>query len=81
MRVVAKPFTSLVVFPVVGRETVSPRIHRNKLMFHWITKHHEIVVGFIRKRYGKCEKCGRSIPEGETMCDQCFAKDKEVSAK
>ncbi len=50
-------------------------------MFHWITKHHEIVVGFITKRYGKCEKCGKSIPEGETMCDQCFARDKEVSAK
>jgi len=57
------------------------RIHRNKLMFHWITKHHEIVVGFKQARYGTCSKCGKSITEGDSLCDACFAKDKDVSKK
>jgi hypothetical protein len=57
------------------------RIHRNKLMFHWITKHHEIVVGFKQVRYGTCRKCGKSISEGDSLCDACFFKDKEVSKK
>lgn len=50
-------------------------------MFHWITKNHEIVVGFITRRHGVCEKCGKRIPAGDTLCDQCFALDKEVSTK
>jgi len=57
------------------------RIHRNKLMFHWITKHHEIVVGFKQARYGTCRKCGKTIFEGDSLCDACFAKDKEISEK
>jgi hypothetical protein len=57
------------------------RIHRDKLMFHWITKHHEIVVGFRKVRYGTCRTCGKSIPEGESLCDVCFAKGKAVSKK
>jgi len=50
-------------------------------MFHWITKHHEIVVGFKQVRYGTCSKCGKSISEGDSLCDACFFKDKEVSKK
>ena len=57
------------------------RIHRDKLMFHWISKHHEIVVGFKRVRYGTCRSCGKSIREGDSLCDECFAKSKEVSTK
>jgi len=57
------------------------RIHRDKLMFHWITKHHEIVVGFKKARYSTCRKCGKCIPEGDSLCDVCFAKDKAVSKK
>jgi hypothetical protein len=57
------------------------RIHRDKLMFHWFTKHHEIVAGFKRVRYGSCRQCGKSIPEGESLCDACFARDKDVSKK
>jgi len=50
-------------------------------MFHWITKHHEIVVGFKQARYGTCRKCGKTIFEGDSLCDTCFAKDKEISEK
>jgi predicted amidophosphoribosyltransferase len=57
------------------------RIHRDKLMFQWFTKHHEIVVGFKRVRYGTCSQCGKSIPEGDSLCDVCFAQQKAVSKK
>jgi ribosomal protein L40E len=57
------------------------QIHRDKLMFHWITEHHEIVMGFKRLRYSICSKCGKRIPEGNSMCDLCFAKDKDMSKK
>ncbi len=57
------------------------RIHRDKLMFHWITKHHEIVVGFKQVRYGNCRLCGKNIPEEESLCDLCFSKSKDVSKK
>jgi NMD protein affecting ribosome stability and mRNA decay len=50
-------------------------------MFQWITKNHEIVVGFKRVRYGICSKCGKNIPEGNTVCDACFAQEKTVSKK
>lgn len=57
------------------------RIHRDRLMFTWITEHHEIVVGFKTVRHGTCRQCGKSIPEGNTLCDACFAKDKDISKK
>jgi predicted amidophosphoribosyltransferase len=57
------------------------RIHRDKLMFQWITKNHEIVIGFKRVRYGTCSKCGKDIPLGNTLCDACFAKFKDYSKK
>jgi len=50
-------------------------------MFHWITKHHEIVVGFKQVKYGTCRVCGKNIPEEESLCDQCFSKSKDVSKK
>lgn len=57
------------------------RIHRDKLMFHWITSHHEIVVGFKRVLYGTCTKCGKSIRAGDSLCDKCFRENKQVSKK
>lgn len=57
------------------------RIHRDRLMFHWITKNHEIVIGLKRARYGTCRNCGKSISEGESLCDTCFAQEKSLSKK
>jgi predicted amidophosphoribosyltransferase len=57
------------------------RIHRDKLIFRWFTKNHEIVAGFKRVRHGTCSKCGKSIPWGTTLCDKCFEKDKSISKK
>lgn len=57
------------------------RIHRDNLMFHWFTKHHEIVMGFRHAHRGTCSTCGKAIPEGNTVCDRCFGRDKEVSGK
>ena len=56
-------------------------IHREGLMFNWITKDHAIVVGFKRVYRGKCSVCGRQIPTGNTICDECFQKDKKISKK
>lgn len=68
-------------FGVSGVCGMKQRIHRDKLMFHWISKHHEIVVGFKKVNYGSCRSCGKSIPSGESLCDLCFAQDKTVSKK
>ena len=57
------------------------KIHRNKLMFNWITKNHKIVVGFERVRHSKCSKCGRTISAGNNLCDDCFKEEKKVSKK
>jgi len=57
------------------------QIHRERLMFKWITKDHEIVVGFKKVGHGKCSVCGRRIPTGNTICDECFKKQKEFSKK
>ena len=57
------------------------RVHRDKLMFRWITKNHEIVAGFKHVKHGKCSVCGKRIPWGNTLCDDCFEKDKDVSKK
>ena len=56
-------------------------IHREGLMFNWITKNHEIIVGFKHVLRGKCSVCGKRIPFGNTICDECFKKDKEISKK
>jgi hypothetical protein len=56
-------------------------IHREGLMFQWITKDHKIVVGFKGVNRGKCSQCGKRIPSGNTICDECFNKDKEISEK
>jgi len=56
-------------------------IHRDKLLFRWITKDHEIVVGFKRVGHGKCAGCGKTIPIGNTLCDDCFRKGKDISRK
>jgi NMD protein affecting ribosome stability and mRNA decay len=50
-------------------------------MFNWITKDHTIVVGFKRVLRGKCSECGKRIPSGNTICDECFKKDKKISKK
>ena len=57
------------------------QIHREGLMFNWITKEHEIVVGFRQIFRGKCSACGKRIPSGNTICDECFKKDKKISKK
>ena len=56
-------------------------IHREGLMFQWITKDHKIVVGFKSVNRGKCSVCGRRIPSGNTICDECFNKEKDISKK
>lgn len=57
------------------------QVHREKLMFKWITKHHNIVVGFKRVGHSKCSVCGKRIPAGNTICDSCFKKEKNISKK
>jgi uncharacterized OB-fold protein len=64
----------------VGKNSMA-RIHRDKLLFRWITRNHEIVVGFKRVDHGKCVKCGKTIPSGNTLCDDCFKRDKDISKK
>ena len=56
-------------------------IHREGLMFNWITKNHKIIVGFESIFRGKCSECGAQIPSGNTICDSCFKKDKKISKK
>ena len=57
------------------------KIHRDQLLFKWITENHEIVVGFRRVKHNKCQICGKRIPYNETICDECFKKVKKVSDK
>ena len=57
------------------------KIHRNRLMFRWITKNHEIVAGFKRVKHSECSTCGKRNPWGNTHCDECFEKDKDISRK
>jgi len=57
------------------------KIHRDKLMFKWITENHQIVIGFKRMRHGKCSKCGKKIDIGSTLCDDCFKEEKKISRK
>ena len=57
------------------------KIHREKFMFDWISKNHKIVVGFERVKHGKCSKCGKTIADGITLCDDCFKIGKKVSKK
>lgn len=60
---------------------MTQRVHRDKLMFKWITKNHEIVVGFTHVKHGRCVRCGKDVPPGNTLCDTCFAQDKTMSKK
>ncbi len=60
---------------------MAQRIHRERLMFRWITKNHEIVVGFKHMKYNTCTKCGKDIPQGNSLCDKCFEKSKAISKK
>jgi len=57
------------------------KIHREGLSFKWSTKNHEILVGFKKVEHGKCSICGKRIPFGNTICDECFEKEKKVSKK
>jgi hypothetical protein len=57
------------------------QIHREGLMFKWTSKDHEIVVGFRAVKHGKCSECGRRIPIGNTICNNCFEKEKKISKK
>lgn len=57
------------------------RIHREGLLFNWITKDYEIILGFKRMGHGHCRICGRRIPSGSNICDDCFKKEKKISNK
>jgi hypothetical protein len=57
------------------------RVHRDNLIFRWITKNHEIVVGFKGIQHNKCVLCGKIVPLGNTICDVCFNKGKDISKK
>ena len=52
-----------------------------RMSLNWITKNHEVVVGFKRVEHGKCSKCGKTISLGNTLCNACFEKDKKISKK
>jgi hypothetical protein len=67
------------VFTSGGNKMV--RVHRDNLMFRWITKNHEIVVGFKNVGHNKCVFCGKAVPLGDTVCDGCFDKGKSISKK
>ncbi|MBN2066750.1 MAG: hypothetical protein JW771_08105 [Candidatus Thermoplasmatota archaeon] len=56
-------------------------VHREKLLFTWTTTHHQLVAGFKRVRRNKCNRCGRLIPEGNTLCNECFELEKPISKK
>ncbi|MDH7507528.1 MAG: hypothetical protein QHH15_07085 [Candidatus Thermoplasmatota archaeon] len=58
-----------------------PRIHREGLMFKWNSKNYEIVVGFKRVNRSKCKICGKMIPAGNNICNECFEKEKKISKK
>lgn len=57
------------------------RVHREGLLFKWITKDHEIVVGFKKIQQSKCTYCGKRVPKGNNICDKCFEKEKNISKK
>lgn len=50
-------------------------------MFKWITKDHEIAVGFKHIGHGKCSICNAHTSKGSTICDKCFEQEKKVSKK
>jgi len=56
-------------------------VHREGLMFKWMTKNHNIFLGFKRVETGRCSSCGKRIPAGNTLCDACFNKEKDISNK
>jgi hypothetical protein len=58
-----------------------PKVHREGLLFKWITKDHEITLGFKRVGHGHCSVCGKRIPPGNNICDECFKKEKKISKK
>jgi len=57
------------------------KIHREKMMFNWFTKNHNIIVGIERVKRGKCSRCGKSIDANSTLCDDCFKLEKKISKK
>ena len=57
------------------------KIHRDGLLFRWITKDHEISMGFRKTNRSNCAICGKRIPSGSNICDRCFEKEKKVSKK
>jgi len=56
-------------------------IHREGLMFKWGSKNYEIIVGFKRVERSKCRLCGKTIPVGSNICNDCFEKEKKISKK
>ena len=66
---------------VIGTGDMKTQIHREGLLFKWITKDYEIIVGFKRVGHGYCRVCGKRIPAGSNICDKCFEKEKKISKK
>ena len=56
-------------------------IHRDRLMFKWITKDYKIIIGFKRIGHGHCNVCGKRISRFHNICDECFEKEKKISKK
>lgn len=71
----------MISLQLVRDEIMKQRIHRERLLFKWITKDHEIVVGFKSVKHSKCSQCGKTIPYGHTICDNCFKESKKISKK
>jgi hypothetical protein len=56
-------------------------IHREGLIFEWTSSNHKIVFGLKRVGHGKCNICGKRIPKGNNICNECFEKEKKISKK
>ena len=57
------------------------KVHRDGLIFEWISENHKITIGFQKVIHGRCTHCGKRVDEDHTICDECFEKDKKISKK
>jgi hypothetical protein len=57
------------------------KIHRENLLFKWMTRNYEITFGFKKVPHERCTKCGRPVPRGSNLCDDCFEEMKKYSSK
>ena len=50
-------------------------------MFKWMTRNYEITFGFKKVPHERCTKCGKPVPRGSNLCDDCFEEMKKYSSK